>query len=334
MVGNMSNFALIFFCLLAGILLRLSAPSPSSRPSSGDVGNSQNPEKPPGADLARALPDALNTFVIALSLPAVTLLQLHRIPLHTGLILAAGMAWIQFGLAMVFFAALGKALRWEGRTVGALILTAGIGNTSFVGFPILEAIFGREALGTGVVVDQAGTFLVLSILGIFTASAFSERKIGFGQLLKKIVRFPPAVAMVIALATRSWVYPDWLSDMLARVGDTLVPLALVSVGARLDFRKHLLKTHGRRLSLGLAFKLFFAPLLISALYLGWLGQGIEDRQTLHVILVESAMGPSITSALVAAEYGLAPDLAALMVGVGMAASFLTVLVWAAVIRLF
>jgi predicted permease len=39
--------------------------------------------------------------------------------------------------------------------IGCLILTAGLGNTSF-GFPIIEALYGEEGLKTAILVDQPG----------------------------------------------------------------------------------------------------------------------------------------------------------------------------------
>jgi predicted permease len=55
---------------------------------------------------------------------------------------------------------------------GCLILTAGLGNTSFLGFPIIEALYGQEGMKTAILVDQPGTFVVLSTLGIIVATMY------------------------------------------------------------------------------------------------------------------------------------------------------------------
>jgi predicted permease len=48
---------------------------------------------------------------------------------------------------------------------------------------------------------------------------------------------------------------------------------------------------------------------------------------IQVTLFEAAMAPMITGSIIAAEYDLDGDLAALMVGVGIPLSFLTLPIW-------
>jgi hypothetical protein len=72
--------------------------------------------------------------------------------------------------------------------------------------------------------------------------------------------------------------------------------------------------------LGLGFKLVLGPLLIALVYfraLSWNGE------VSRVTIFEAAMGAQIGGAIVAMRYGLSPSLITLMVGVGIALSFLT-----------
>jgi len=122
-------------------------------------------------------------------------------------------------------------------------------------------------------------------------------------------------------------YPSWSSTVLQRLGDTLAPLALVSVGFQL--RLGHLAGNGRNLALGLMFKLFLAPLLLYFLLVGVLGgHGLVTQVTLF----EAAMGPMITGAIVAIEHDLDPPLVSLMVAVGIALSFFTLTAWWWVLR--
>ncbi len=114
----MNNLALLAVAFLAGILLRKTGRFPD------------------------ATPIALNGFVIHVSLPALTLLYVHRLQLDGRLALTALMPWLFFGLAWAFYRLAGRALSLPSRTVGALILVTGLGNTSFVGLPMIEAWFG------------------------------------------------------------------------------------------------------------------------------------------------------------------------------------------------
>jgi predicted permease len=74
------------------------------------------------------------------------------------------------------------------------------------------------------------------------------------------VTFPPLIALVVAVALLPVPYPPVLSSVLARLGGTLAPLALVSVGLQL----HPGELAGRRSvpAMGLVHKLIVALLIL------------------------------------------------------------------------
>jgi predicted permease len=177
-------------------------------------------------------------------------------------------------------------------------------------------------LSIGLLIDQLGTYLVLSTLGISVACIYSSGAASPREIAWRIVTFPPLIALVLALVLSRVAYPTWLEGLLHRLGDTLAPLALVSVGLQL----RLGQLSGCRvpLVLGLGFKLVVGPLLIALLYLGVLSWHGEMSR---VTIFEAAMGPQIGGAIVAMQYGLSPSLITLMVGVGITLSFLTLPLW-------
>jgi predicted permease len=213
-------------------------------------------------------------------------------------------------------------MRFPTPVTGALIMTAGLANTSFVGLPMIETFYGASDLSTGILIDQLGTYLVLSTLGITVACVFSSGTAEWRDIGKRIVKFPPLIALLLALALTPVDYPPWLGGMLHRLGDTLAPLALVSVG--LQLRMDQLRGNRLQLGLGLGFKLIVGPLLIALVYLGLLSW---NGETSRVTIFEAAMGPQIGGAIVAMQYGLNPPLITLMVGIGIVLSFLTLPVW-------
>ena len=117
-------------------------------------------------------------------------------------------------------------------------------------------------------------------------------------------------------------YPVWLDDLLKRVGATLVPIALVSVGYQLQLSH--VRGSMQALTVGLAFKLVLGPSLILALFSAPLG---DTLPVLRVTVFEAAMGPMIGASIVAMEHELDPPLVTLMVGVGIPLSFLTLPLW-------
>jgi hypothetical protein len=117
-------------------------------------------------------------------------------------------------------------------------------------------------------------------------------------------------------------YPIWLDDLLKRLGATLVPIALVSVGYQLQLSHVRGKAYA--LTVGLVFKLVVGPALILLLFTGLLR---SDWQVLSVTVFEAAMGPMIGASIVAMDHELDPPLVTLMVGVGIPLSFLTLPMW-------
>jgi predicted permease len=264
----------------------------------------------------------LNAFIIHVSLPALIIYQIHHVILQPTLVFSALMPWLLFIIGAVFFFILSNALHFSRETTGALMLTGGLANTSFVGLPMIEAFFGASNMATGIVIDQLGTYLVLSTLGIMVAAFYSAGADSTGAVLKRIMVFPPLIALVVALLLMPVEFPSWVSDALKRLGDTLAPLALVSVGLQL----RLDQTDGNKapLFLGLGFKLLMVPAVIAFVYFGVFH---ESDDTSRVTVFESAMGPQIGGAIVAVQHGLNPQLVSLMVGVGIALSFLTLPLW-------
>ena len=221
-------------------------------------------------------------------------------------------------------------LKWNDSKTGALILTVGLANTSFVGIPILEALIGNEAVPIAILLDQAGSFLTLSTLGIIIAAVYSGAKITPKFVIRRVFTFPPFVVLLLSsiwfvLIGRS--HPDSLVGIypsMEKIAATLVPLALFSVGYQLHFDLKVLKKRWIPLSLGLSFRLLIFPAFFSFFYLKALG---GNDLTTQVVVLESAMATMITSAVVANEFNLDSEISNLMVGLSIPLSLITVPIW-------
>ena len=142
---------------------------------------------------------SLNQFVIYVSLPALALYYIPKIEISTALLYPLGIAWLGFGISFIFFYSLGKYLGWSNKLMGCLILTAGLGNTSFVGFPVVEALYGSKGIETAIIIDQPGSFVVMATLGILVATMFSRGTSNPQSILTKILLFPPFIAFLVAV---------------------------------------------------------------------------------------------------------------------------------------
>jgi len=296
----MDNIILILLCLLAGIILK------------------QIKAVPPNAHLA------LNQFVIYISLPGLALYYIPKIELGTSLLYPLGIAWLGFILSWILFAALGRYLGWSRRLTGCLILTAGLGNTSFVGFPVIQALYGTEGLKTAIMADQPGTFVVLSTLGILVAALYSKGVAGPSQIAKKILFFPPFVAFTIGMFLNfgQLDFPLVLQSAFSKLAVTITPVALIAVGLQLQVDRR--SRHWNFMIMGLTYKLMLMPAFFYILYRIIMG---EDNLAIDVSIMEAAMAPMITGAILASSNGLKPRLAGMMVGVGIPLSFATLAFW-------
>jgi predicted permease len=267
----------------------------------------------------------LNRFIIWISLPATVLLALHALSWEPSYWVPVSMAWIVFAWSVVFFAVSGRLFGWSRSTIGALVMTAGLGNTSFVGFPLLRALYGEGAMPVAVLNDQPGSFLVLSTLGLAAASYFSSGRASFSAVLGRMLRFPPAWAAIAAVLLRPFAFSDEAARLLGWGARSLVPLALISVGGALSFERALLGRERSPGAAGLLYKLLLAPLGMAVLLVAILHQ---RGAAVRITLLEAAMGPMITGAIVAEEHGLDAELCSLMVTVGIPLSLITVPLWA------
>ncbi|WP_296148926.1 AEC family transporter [uncultured Flavobacterium sp.] len=296
----MDSIILLFLCMILGIALQRVKAFPA---------NSHQ---------------VLNQFVIYISLPALALFYIPKIEISTKLLFPLGIAWIGFLLAFLFFTSLGKYFGWSKKLIGCLVLTGGLGNTSFVGFPVIEALYGKKGLETAIIVDQPGTFVVMATLGIIVASIYSKGTPNPKAIASKILFFPPFIAFFLAVMM-NLLKLDFMQDLQSvfqRLGNTVTPIALVAVGLQLKIDKR--SQHWKFLTLGLLFKLIITPLFFIIGYKFILkGDGIE----VDVSILESAMAPMITAAILASSYGLKPKLSSMMIGFGIPISFISLAFW-------
>jgi predicted permease len=296
----MSNLAVLVVCFALGIWLRRSGRLPEDAHK------------------------VLNGFIINIALPALILRHVPDLRPDRQLILPALMPWLLFALGAVFFLLLGRLWAWPRQTVGGLMLSGGLANTSFVDLPMIETFYGPAFLSVGILADQLGTYMALSTVGILVATlcSASDDRLSPAEVVRRIVVFPPFQALALGLLLIPVGQTEMVAVVLDRLGGTLAPLALVSVGYQLRLDE--LRGSVRELSAGQLFKLLLGPALVAALLV--LGLGATGK-IIEVTIFEAAMGPQIGGAIVAMQHGLNPRLVTLMVGIGIPMSFATAAGW-------
>jgi len=258
----------------------------------------------------------LNFFVIYVSLPATILVQIPKVHFDVSAFWLMLIPWILLPISIFLVLWMTKNSPKEQRA--AMLLLVPLGNTSFLGIPVIEALLFINAIPYLLVYDQFGTFLILSFYATSVVATYEEGKVHKRQIFKKFLLFPPFGFLLLGLIVGEM--PTAILPYVEILSATLVPLALISVGYSLHFGKGL--EYGL-LSKGLIVKLFIMPLV--ALGILW-AFGIESL-VLKTAVLESAMPSMITAGALAIAAGFAPRLAAAMVGYGLIVSLVTLPLW-------
>ena len=272
----------------------------------------------------------LNAVIINICLPSLTLLYTSQISFKSNQLLFILTPYILFISSFIFFKIVAKILQLDRSTTGALTITAGISSISFVGFPIFELLYGKAGLQMGILMSQAGSFVVCGTMGIMTASYYSESEPSAKSIIKSIFIFPPFLAFCIAVCLNIMEYhlPSSISEILQKLGSPFTVLALLSVGLQIKISKENLTQ--KPLLLGLIFKLLIAPLLIFIIYLILLQQKIllhENAWIGKMCIIGASLGSMNTASIIAINHKLNPPLASLMIGISIPLSLITAMIW-------
>ncbi|MGH8443929.1 MAG: AEC family transporter [Solimonas sp.] len=294
----MTAFALLVACLLLGIAVARYAHPP--------IG----------------LAPGLNWWLINVALPAMVLELVPRLHFDLHMIYLVLSQWLVFFGAWGFFEFVGRRLSWSRARIGGLILVTGLGNTSFIGYPLIEALRGREGLALAVVADQAGCFVALAVGGIIVASLYSGQKPKPAQIARRVLLFPAFLALLVGTVVGvlgGW--PAIVDEVLARVAQTLTPLALFVVGLR--FRLHLGRDRVTAVGLGMLYKLALIPAVVLGLGLLSNVHGLP----LTIAVLQAAMAPMVSATILADQHNLDPPVANTLLGAGTLLAFVTVPAW-------
>jgi hypothetical protein len=263
-----------------------------------------------------------------MAIPAVALKYIPAIKWSNDLLLPAVMPLIVWTGSWLLFKLYSIKFPMSPATRTALTLTAGLGNTSFVGFPLIQAYYGEHAISIAVISDQV-TFVLMATAGaIMAMNTAGSKQAGAKSVIGKLAQFPPFIAFILALILPRFFDLSPLNPFFEKIAVTLVPLALFSVGLQLNFSGW--RSELKLLIPGLGYKLIVAPLIVAGFAFAFHIKGIVPQ----ISVFEAAMAPMITAAIIADQYQLNPKLANLMVGTGILLSFVTTGLWYVALQFF
>ena len=281
-----------------------------------------------GRRLPREVPLRLGKFLFWIGVPFSIMAFLRQADLSASLWAAPLAAWA----AMLLAVGLGWSwLRIQERmkdqalapaAQGSFLLGAMVGNTGYLGYPIVLALVGMPYFGWAVFYDTLGSALGAYGLGVMIAAYFgSSGSIGPTQIGLALVRNPALWSSGVGLSLKNVKLPVFLEQSLAHAAWGVVALSLLLLGMRLSQVSSW--QYLRSASIGLGIKMVIVPLILgfSLPYFG-----VHGLPKLTIVL-QSAMPPAFATLVIAEAYGLDRQLTVTMLAAGSVLLLFLLPVW-------
>ena len=212
------------------------------------------------------------------------------------------------------------------------VLIQGIYRSNFLifGLPVAESFYPDGSLSGKASVLIAIVVPLFNALAVIALEMFKEHKGSTWKTVLNILKNPLIIGSALGfialfLKEAGFFIPEAVYKTVSDLSAAATPLALMALGASLDFSK--IRGKSAYLIWGLLGKLVLSPaVFIGAAVL----LGFRDRE-LAIILAMYASPASVSSYTMAQQMGADDDLAAELVVIGTAVSLITVFLWVSLI---
>jgi len=317
-----------------------------------------------GRSLPKHIPKQLAKFLFFVGTPLTTVIFMQRANLSGQVLIAPLTAWIAIlvgaALAWVWIdlginderikaAAYGldaltnpddarelAKTAWSDPTQGSFLLAMMIGNTGFLGFPVVLSLVGSEHFAWALFYDILGNAMGSNLAGIAIASHFGNqngthynshqnghkpshrRKI---EPIIAILKNPSLWAFGVGFMLRYVYIPVPVGDVMQAAGWAVINVFLILIGMQLS---GLASWHNLKQSLTcLSIKMLFTPLIVGT---GLMFFGVTGAPRLLMVLL-MGMPPGFGTTLLAETYGLDRELAVTTVAAGCGILLFTIPLW-------
>lgn len=193
-------------------------------------------------------------------------------------------------------------------------------NTGFIGFPLLNAIFGAEGVVYGSVFNMFFNLFVWSY-GVMLFKGYNEQKNLKNEILS-VLKHPTIISVFIGLIIMifSIRLPNVIHSSVKLVGDITGPLSMIVVGVNLtsvNFKEHL---KDWTIYYGTLIKLVIMPIIIILIFkiMG------EDSMVANSIIVQVAMPTATLASIFAEKYNNELEYSTIMVVITTLLSVVTI----------
>lgn len=248
----------------------------------------------------------LSSFLVNLALPALIIVSM-QIPRTDALLAAAQLILV---ISLVVYALSALAAWRIPRLIGCTESEKGVfgfiiifSNVGFMGYPVVEAVFGSEAVFYTSLYNLPFHLLVFT-LGIFLLQEGAGR--GRSADIRAVAN-PGVLAVCIGILLFYYgiTLPPVPAAVLGIAGSTTTPLAMIVVGALLSRLRPGTLLSNRRLYVLSTIRLLVLPVATWCMLVPF----IRDPLLLGIPVIISAMPAAANTAILAEEFGGNADLA-------------------------
>jgi predicted permease len=258
-------------------------------------------------------------FVIYFSLPAMVFIKIYPLTLDLKIINLVCMFNTIIIANLLLAYAIGKFFKLEKKILATFMVVATFGNTSFIGFSYIDAFYGQDYVVYALIYDLFGSFLLVVSLGVFIINWGNGQTMRMKTIFKSVIIFPPIVIFFITIVCKLLPVPNFVMNTAQTIGSTLVPLAMIAIGMKLEMKNIFYKF--KITTLALFLKMIFMPIVVMILFS--IFYTLEDTWS-KVTILEVAMPPMTTAVILAIKGGLDERFAINALVIGVISSLATV----------
>ncbi|RUT09113.1 hypothetical protein DSM106972_011660 [Dulcicalothrix desertica PCC 7102] len=289
---------------------------------------------------AKLLGLALIGFILGRTLPATVPVRLGKLLFWVGVptsIIAflrktdlSGQIWIAPAIAFtaIFFGAL---LCWlairikksslQKPTQGSLLLASMVGNTGYLGYPVILSLVGTQYFAWALFYDLLGTTIGAYGLGVALAAQYGGNVNNYWNVIKAIIINPALWSFAAGLLIRQITLPTLVVSCLDVIAWSSIAASLILIGMRLSK----LTSWGslKLASISLTIKMIIVPLILGISLSSF---GLTGK-TAQVLVLQMAMPPAFATLVLAETFNLDRELAVTTLAVGSMILLITLPLW-------
>lgn len=232
-------------------------------------------------------------------------------------------------LAAMFMMFLASLLEKDPGRQGAMAHGSFRGNVIVFALPLCQSIFGEDvpeitvALAVSVLMNNLVSVPMLEYYRGKKEGASSGQKTTLGGILLHMAKTPLLIGLLLGIfwSVLKIPMPQAGRSVLSSLAGTVIPLAFMTLGARLRISHF--RSNSRNVLLACLIKLVILPavFLLPALLFGW------DEKSLVAVVMSFAVPTAIIVYPMTEEYGCDGEMAGEIVTVSTALSVITLFLW-------